>query len=216
MVCEKRITSSRARRQARQPEQRHHQQAQQHHQQAQRLRQRAQQAQRLQEQERAQEQEPAQQPREPVPEQRLLLFYHKRSWTLPAGRPGERSISFIFPLQSQIKNPHQKSVRDLEIQPTREILANRQKKTSHGAISASCARACCSKATRHRPQAMACVPHSPSRPRTKAARSSDRFPLASARSNASRASSALPDACKARPSPIHHVPCRGRLARALR
>ena len=205
MVCEKRITSSRARRQARQPEQRHHQQAQ-------RLRQRAQQAQRLQEQERA----PAQQPREPVPEQRLLLFYHKRSWTLPAGRPGERSISFIFPLQSQIKNPHQKSVRDLEIQPTREILANRQKKTSHGAISASCARACCSKATRHRPQAMACVPHSPSRPRTKAARSSGRFPLASARSNASRASSALPDACKARPSPIHHVPCRGRLARALR
>jgi hypothetical protein len=36
-------------------------------------------------------------------EQRLLLFGRKRSWKQPAEQPGERNISFDFPLRTNIK-----------------------------------------------------------------------------------------------------------------
>jgi len=42
--------------------------------------------------------EPAQQQRELRQEQRLLLLCHKQSWKQPAEQPGERNISFDFPL----------------------------------------------------------------------------------------------------------------------
>jgi len=42
--------------------------------------------------------EPAQQQQELQQEQRLLLFCHKQSWKQPAEQPGERNISFDFPL----------------------------------------------------------------------------------------------------------------------
>jgi len=44
------------------------------------------------------EPEQQQQQRELQQEQRLLLFCHKQSWKQPAEQPGERNISFDFPL----------------------------------------------------------------------------------------------------------------------
>jgi hypothetical protein len=79
------------------------QQVQQLQQQAQQLQQRVQQLQQQAQQRVQQLQEQALQPQEPEREQRLRLFYRKRSWKQPTEQPGERSISFNLPFTNNIK-----------------------------------------------------------------------------------------------------------------
>jgi hypothetical protein len=61
--------------------------------------------------------------------QQLLLFCRKRSWKQPAEQPGERNISFDFPLLTNIKT-HTRDRSGTCDPADARILANQQKKTT--------------------------------------------------------------------------------------
>jgi hypothetical protein len=87
--------------QQRQPEQQQEQQRQPEQQQEQQRQRVRLQREQLQREQQLPEPEPQQQALQR--EQQLLLFGRKRSWKQPAEQPGERNISFDFPLLTNIK-----------------------------------------------------------------------------------------------------------------